>query len=674
MTALRQRMMEDLQIRNYAPSTVRAYVRGVVDFAKHFGRSPDQLGAEQIREYQLFLIKEKGLALPTYIQIVSALRFLYTHTLHRQIGIERIPFPRYEKKLPIILSREEVKRLLEAPKNLGHRTILSTMYAAGPRVSEVAHIKVPDIDSGRKVIWIRGGKGRKDRQTLLPPKLLELLRCYWRWKQPKDWLFPSCRSCAGRSHGQSDLSRLPQGRASQPASPKRFIRTRCGTPSPRTYSKPAWISARFRFCSATRTSRPPHAICSSPMPPCAPPPVPLSAPPRTMTDHRLELADVIRTHERRFSDSLEITSVSREQRKAFGIFATAGPPPSAAMSSSAIGAGIASSCITRAAIGALQQVPGHRARPVARATPGRAVARPLFPRGVYAAARDRPPRAAESETDLHHPLSRCFRDAAHHRGRPQHLGAVHRIPRGAPHLGPRTCISIRTCIASCPAAESHPTAHAGSPREKSFFLPVHVLSRLFLKEVPHVAGEGVPKARPPLLRRTSAADPAVRLRRLVPPGRPSQMGGLRQAALRRSRTRSQVSGSLRTSRCHFQPPPPIADRRPRHLRLQGLRRRLPEQDHDVRRRRVHPRFLSDVLPAALFVFATSAFWPTANGRKSRRCAAPCCLPGKLLPSPLRVVIHRSGNRSLTDARSARSAGRPLAKYSRPGYRLVCPRP
>ena len=116
MTPLRQRMMEDLQIRNYAPTTVRAYVRGVADFAKHFGASPHQLGAEQIREYQLFLIKEKGVALPTYIQIVSGLRFLYTNTLHRQIGIERIPFPRSEKNLPIILSREEVKALLEAPK------------------------------------------------------------------------------------------------------------------------------------------------------------------------------------------------------------------------------------------------------------------------------------------------------------------------------------------------------------------------------------------------------------------------------------------------------------------------------------------------------------------------------------------------------------------------------
>ena len=188
--------MEDLQIRNYAPATVRAYIRGVANFAKHFGKSPDQLGAEQIREYQLFLIKEKGVALPTYIQIISGLRFLYTNTLHCQVPIGRIPFPRSEEKLPIILSREEVKALWDAPKNLGHRTILSTMYAAGPRISEVTHIRISDIDSSRKVIWIRGGKGRKDRQTLLPPKLLELLRCYWRCKRSPDWLFPGAK--AGR--------------------------------------------------------------------------------------------------------------------------------------------------------------------------------------------------------------------------------------------------------------------------------------------------------------------------------------------------------------------------------------------------------------------------------------------------------------------------------------------
>jgi len=135
MTPLRKRMLEDLQIRNYAPTTVAAYIRSVAEFAKHFGKSPDLLGSEQIREYQLYLIKEKGVSLPSYIQAVCALRFFYTNTLHRPVSVDRIPLPRYEKKLPVILSRAEVKLLLETPKNLSHRAILATMYAAGPRIS-----------------------------------------------------------------------------------------------------------------------------------------------------------------------------------------------------------------------------------------------------------------------------------------------------------------------------------------------------------------------------------------------------------------------------------------------------------------------------------------------------------------------------------------------------------
>ena len=190
MTPLRKRMLEDLQIRNYAPTTITAYIRSVAEFAQYFGKSPEWLGAEQIREYQLHLIQERQFSLSTYIQAVCALRFLYSHTLHRAVDIERIPLPRYEKKLPVILSPAEVKRLLETPKNLAHRAILSTLYGAGPRVSEVAHLKVPDIDSARGVIWVRGGKGHKDRQVLLPSKLLELLRVYFRWKRPKEWLFP----------------------------------------------------------------------------------------------------------------------------------------------------------------------------------------------------------------------------------------------------------------------------------------------------------------------------------------------------------------------------------------------------------------------------------------------------------------------------------------------------
>jgi len=193
MTPLRTRMLEDLQIRNYSPNTVAAYIRRVAEFAKHFGKSPELLGPEEIREYQLYLIKEKTVSLSAYIQTVCGLRFLYSNTLHRSVSIDRIPLPRYEKKLPVILSPAEVQRLLQTPKNLSHRTILTTMYAAGPRVSEIAALKPSDIDSGRGVIWIRAGKGRKDRQTLLPPKLLELLRIYFRWKRPKEWLFPGAK-------------------------------------------------------------------------------------------------------------------------------------------------------------------------------------------------------------------------------------------------------------------------------------------------------------------------------------------------------------------------------------------------------------------------------------------------------------------------------------------------
>ena len=187
MTSLRQRMLDDLRIRNYAPSTVTCYIRAVAQFAKHFNQSPDLLGPDQIRSWQLYLLNEKGFKLPSYIQAISGLRFFYRTTLNSRIDIERIPLPRYESKLPAILSKEEVKAMLEAPKNLGHRAILATMYGAGLRVSEVANLKVRDLDGDRKVISIRG---RKDRQVMLPNTLREALAAYWRWKRPTEWFFP----------------------------------------------------------------------------------------------------------------------------------------------------------------------------------------------------------------------------------------------------------------------------------------------------------------------------------------------------------------------------------------------------------------------------------------------------------------------------------------------------
>jgi len=183
-------MLEELQRRNYSSRTIRLYLRHVAEFAKHFHRSPDQLGAENIRQYQLFLIQEKKLAWSSYNQIVCALRFFYAKTLNRAFLLEEIPFPRTEQRLPLILSREEVARILTAPLHLKTRALLMTIYAAGLRRSEAARLRVNDIDSARMTITVRQGKGQKDRVVMLSPVLLQTLRQYWRHNKPKQWLFP----------------------------------------------------------------------------------------------------------------------------------------------------------------------------------------------------------------------------------------------------------------------------------------------------------------------------------------------------------------------------------------------------------------------------------------------------------------------------------------------------
>ena len=190
MTQLRQRMLEELQRRNDSAGTIRLYLRHVAEFAQHFHRSPDQLGAEDIRRYQLFLIQEKKLAWSSYNQIVCALRFFYAKTLKRAFLLSDIPFPRKVQQLPLILSPEEVARILTVPPHLKSRALLMTIYAAGLRRSEVARLRVNDIDSARMTITVHQGKGQKDRVVMLSPVLLDTLRQYWRHHKPKQWLFP----------------------------------------------------------------------------------------------------------------------------------------------------------------------------------------------------------------------------------------------------------------------------------------------------------------------------------------------------------------------------------------------------------------------------------------------------------------------------------------------------
>jgi integrase/recombinase XerD len=205
-------MLEDLQIRHYSPTTIRLYLYAIRALAKHFGKPPDQLSAEHIRRYQLFLIKEKKVSTSTYVLMVCALRFFYTHTLHRKIAIERIPFPRRERKLPLILSRDEVKALLEAPHDLRHRSMLAILYGSGLRVREVARLKVADIDSARNVLWVRSGKGRRDRQALLPPKAARTAALLL--AKPKTLgLAISRRSSGSAGLGENDLHGLPESGA-----------------------------------------------------------------------------------------------------------------------------------------------------------------------------------------------------------------------------------------------------------------------------------------------------------------------------------------------------------------------------------------------------------------------------------------------------------------------------
>jgi integrase/recombinase XerD len=189
MSSLRQRMKDDMRIRNLALTTQKQYLLSVASFAKHFGKSPGKLGPEDIRTYQIYLLEKRRLEPSSLNVAVSALRFLYGVTLKRDWDIKLVPYARRPKKLPVVLSREEVSRLLQAVRDLKYRTVLMTTYAVGLRVAEVTRLKLTDIDSQRMCVRVEQGKGHKDRYVILSEKLLIHLRSYWRDYRSADWLF-----------------------------------------------------------------------------------------------------------------------------------------------------------------------------------------------------------------------------------------------------------------------------------------------------------------------------------------------------------------------------------------------------------------------------------------------------------------------------------------------------
>ena len=190
-TILRQRMTEDMQVRNLSPQTQSAYIMQVSLFARHFKKSPELLGPEEIRAYQVYLTNQRKLAVSSIKVAVAALRFLYRATLKRQWNFDDIvPTPKNPQHLPVVLSPAEVVHFLGCILNIKHRTILTTCYAAGLRITEAVHLKPIAIDRQRMVIRVEQGKGGKDRYVMLSPKLLQVLSAYWWEVRPKEWLFP----------------------------------------------------------------------------------------------------------------------------------------------------------------------------------------------------------------------------------------------------------------------------------------------------------------------------------------------------------------------------------------------------------------------------------------------------------------------------------------------------
>ena len=204
VTHLRKMMLEELQRRNYSDSTARGYLRAVAAFAKHFGKPPDQLGPDHLRSYQAYLLKKRKLAVGSVIGRVAALRFFFVRTLKRHEFRQDLPYPKKQRRLPVVLSLEEVGQLIDAAGNLQQRAVLMVFYGTGMRRAEVSRLKVTDVDSRRMIIRVNHGKGGHDRDLPLSPALLETLRQYWRWKKPKTYLFPSSDGHRGEDQPMSD--------------------------------------------------------------------------------------------------------------------------------------------------------------------------------------------------------------------------------------------------------------------------------------------------------------------------------------------------------------------------------------------------------------------------------------------------------------------------------------
>ena len=266
MTHLRQLMIEELRRRNFAENTIRSYVHGVEHFSRYFHRRPDQLGPEHIRQYQAMLFSKLKFSPNTVVQRLGALRFFYIKVLKKNWSVAETPYPRKVIRLPEILSPEEVARLIDAAELPFYRILLMTLYGAGARRMEAAHLKVGDIDSRRMVVHIHGGKGNRDRDVMLSQTLLDALRDYWRGlrRKPTEWLFPATAGTPAAAPSPPRWFGMPVSTQLSVLVSRivEFTRTRFGIVSRPTYWKPAPTCAPSRSCSVIVTSKRRPSTCT----------------------------------------------------------------------------------------------------------------------------------------------------------------------------------------------------------------------------------------------------------------------------------------------------------------------------------------------------------------------------------------------------------------------------
>ena len=261
MTPLRQRMIDELTLRGMAARTHESYLEAVSGLAKYYHRSPEQLSIEEVRAYLLHLERDRHLSWNSLNVAVSGLRFLYFKTLKWELTRMDIPPRRKASRLPEVLSREEVDRLLAAADNPKHRMTLMTLYAAGLRLNEATHLRVHDIDSSRMTIRVEQGKGRKDRYTVLSPRLLEELRVYWKQHPSRQYLFFG--TSPDQPLHETAIQKAYNRASSAPGFRRETASTRCATVSPRTCWRPGPMSAPFKCCSGIPIYRPRRGTCRS---------------------------------------------------------------------------------------------------------------------------------------------------------------------------------------------------------------------------------------------------------------------------------------------------------------------------------------------------------------------------------------------------------------------------